>query len=186
MQVKRGVLIITALCPLVTACATVTASLQTPDLPPGVFGVYEDNDLGALNQSTWAFAESRRTHDDPIDAAKAVIAVEYLAYQLRTNPRWIGLSATSKLGMVQARADIRQVLGIRPDAPPRLVVDTFLRVVAALRDGDQATITQAFNASIFTLPAAQAQQVLTNLPYIQSASGAASQASSEALAKGSR
>jgi hypothetical protein len=76
---------------LLWACAPVAPSVAPASLPPGVFGVYEDNDVGALNQSSWAFAAPRRTQDDPIDAVRAVIAVEYLADELRSNPRWIGL-----------------------------------------------------------------------------------------------
>ena len=67
------------------------ATRNTPFLPPGVFGVYQDNDIGAINQSAWAFASPANTSDNPIEAIKAVIALEYLPGELMENPRWIGM-----------------------------------------------------------------------------------------------
>jgi hypothetical protein len=123
---------------LLSACAQVSPPAEPPSLPPGVFGVYQDNDVGALNQSSAALAVPRRTRDNPIDAARAVIAVEYLADEARVNPRWIGMSGAAKLAMVEARTDTRKVLGIAPDASPQLVVDALPRFTEALRGGDQA------------------------------------------------
>jgi len=150
-------------------------------LPPGLFGVYEDNDVGALNQSSWAFAAPGRTLNNPIDAARAVIAVEFLADELHGNPRWIGMSAASKQGMVQARADTRRALCIAPDAPPRLVVDALPRLTVAPRSSDHAAATQAPGAPVFTLPPFQTMQILSNLPYIRSANQATSQAANEGM-----
>lgn len=168
---------------LLFACAPVSSSIAPPVLPPGVFGVYEDNDVGALNQSSWAFAEPQRTHDDPIDAARAVIAVEYLADELPSNPRWVGMDVTSTLGMVRARKDTRQVLGIVQDAPPRLVVDALLRVTAALSAGDQAETLRVLGSPVFTRPPSQTLQILSNLPYIQSANIATLQAANGVLVR---
>jgi hypothetical protein len=152
-------------------------------LPPGVFGVYEDNDVGALNQSSWAFASPQRTLDDPIDAARAVIAIEYLADELPSNPRWVGMDVTSALGMVQARKDTRRVLGIVPDASPRFVVNALLRLTVALSAGDQAEALQILGSPVFTLPASQTLHILSNLPYIQSANIATLQADNEVLVR---
>src|ERR1700722_4799195 len=75
-------------------CAPVAPWGAPAVLPPDLFGVYEDNDIGALNQSSWAFAAPGRTRDNPIDAARAVIAVEYLPEELHNNPRWVGMDVT--------------------------------------------------------------------------------------------
>jgi|HubBroStandDraft_1064217.scaffolds.fasta_scaffold30819_2 hypothetical protein len=166
---------------LLSACTQVSPPAEPPSLPPNVFGVNQDNDVGALNQSSAALAVPLRTRDNPIDAARAVIAVEYLADELRVNPRWIGMSGTSKLGMVQARADMRKVLGIAPDASPQLVVDALLRFTVALRGGDQAAAMQALAAPVFTLRPDQTMKILSNLPYIRSANQATLQAANEEL-----
>ena len=166
---------------LLCACAQVTPSVAPASLPPDAFGVYEDNDIGALNQSSWAFAAPRRTHDDPIDAARAVIAVEYLADELHRNPRWVDMDVTSALGMAQARKDTRRVLGIVQDAPPRSVVDALLRFTAALNASDQAEAIRTLGSPVFTLPPSQTLLILSNLPYIQSANVATLQAANAAL-----
>ena len=163
------------------ACAPVAPSVAPAVLPPDLFGVYEDNDIGALNQSSWAFAEPGRTHDNPIDAARAVIAVEFLADELHNNPRWVGTDVTSALGMVQARKDTRRVLGIAQDAPPRIVVDALLRLTAALSAGDQAEAVRILGSPVFTLPPAVTLHILSNLPYIRSANIATLQAANTAL-----
>jgi hypothetical protein len=168
------------LCAALSSCAAVSPSVVSPSLPPDVFGVYEDNDVGALNQSSAAFAVPSRTRDNPIDAARAVIAVEYLADELRANPRWIGMSGTSRFGMLQARTDTRRVLGIVPDAPPQLVINALLRFTVALSAGDQAAAMRILGAPVFTLPPSQTARILSNLPYIQSANLATLRASNEA------
>ena len=179
MRAIRTRSITTVLCVTLSACATAPPSIESPALPPGVFGVYQDNDVGAINQSSWAFASTRRTLNNPIEAARAVIAVEFLAYELHSNPRWVGMSGPSKLGMVQARTDTRRALGIAPNAPPGIVVDALLRFIVALRAGDQASAIQALDAPVFRLPAPQTMQILSNLPFIPSANQATLQAANE-------
>jgi hypothetical protein len=176
MTIARSLSIAATFCVTLSACAAVRASAEPATLPPGVFGVYENNDVGALNQSSWAFAMPQRTRDNPIDAARAVIAVEYLADELHDNPRWVGMSETSNGSMVRARTDTRRVLGIAPNASPQLVVNALPRLTNALRAGDQAAAMQALGASVFTLPSAQTLQILSNLPYIPSANVATLQA----------
>jgi hypothetical protein len=166
------------LCAALTACSGLPTASHPPELPAGVFGVYEDNDIGALNQSAWAFADPARTQNDPIDAARAVIAVEYLADALRSNPRWQGLSGA---GMLQARVETRRVLGIVPDAPPQPVVEALLRLIAALRSGDPGAPAQALSSPVFTLPSSETLQILSHMPYIPATNIATLQASNGAL-----
>lgn len=174
-------LIVAGLCVALSSCTALPRSAEPPVLPPGVFGVYQDNDTGAINHSAWAFGAPRRTSNSPIDAAQAVIAIEYLADELRVSPRWIEMSAAPKMQMLQARADTRRALGIAPDAPPRLVVDALLRFVAGLSAGDQAAAIKALSVPVFTLPPSQTLQILSELPYIPSANLATSEAAREAI-----
>ncbi len=168
---------------LLCDCTPVSPSIAPAVLPPDVFGIYLDNDIGALNQSSWAFAAPGRTHDDPIDAARAVIAVEYLADELHNNPRWVAMDVMSALGMVQARKDMRRVLGIVPDASPRVVVGTLLRFTAALSSDDHAEAIRILDSPIFTLPPTQTLHILSNLPYIRSANVATVQAANAAVSR---
>jgi hypothetical protein len=167
---------------LLSGCTPPPPLAEPVSLPPGVFGTYQDNDVGALNQSSVVFAMPARSRNNPIEAARAVIAVEYLADELRVSPRWIGMSGTSKLGMVQARADTRHVLGISPGASSRSVIDAMLRLTVALSVGDQTAAMQTLGAPVFTLPPSQTLRILSDLPYIQSVNQVTLQAANEAVA----
>jgi hypothetical protein len=174
----------TLLCLVATCCAAVAPHPQPAELPPGVYGIYQDNDLGAINQSSWAFAAPSRTLGSPVDAAKAVLAVDYLAEELAANPRWLQVSPITKQQMLEARAETRLAVGIAPDAPSQLVANALLQTILGLQAGDRAAVMQALASPIFTLPPEETLQVLTNLPYIRSANIATSEAAIEALPNG--
>jgi hypothetical protein len=173
------VLPVLALC--LSACATLPSTQQTPFLPPSVFGVYQDNDIGAINLSAWAFASPANTRGNPAEAARAVIALEYLAGELKDNPRWISMDASIKLRMGLARNELRQILGIRPDAPPQVVVNTLLALNLDLQSGNQPAAMQVLSSPIFLQQPNQTLQVLSNLPYVQEANLATTRAANQSF-----
>ena len=150
-------------------CATLPATQETPYLPPGVFGVYQDNDTGAINTAAWVFASPANTRGNPAEAARAVVALEYLPGELIENPRWAGMDSLVKRRLDIARGDVRAVLGIRPDAPPQLVVNAMLALFTDLQTGNQPAVMQVLASGLFTLPPDQTLRVLSNLPYVQTA-----------------
>jgi hypothetical protein len=105
-----------------------------------------------------------------------VVAVEYLAGELRSSPRWSFMATTPRTQMLQARLDLRQVLGIQPNAPPQLVVNALLAMTAALMAGNEPAALQALSIPIFTLPPPETLARLANLPYVRSANLATMQA----------
>lgn len=167
-----------------TACASLPASRTTPFLPPGVFGVYQDNDVGAINQSAWAFASPANTRGDPVDAAKAIVALEYLSGELRENPRWVSMDEAIKQRIGEARDELRRVVGIRPGTPPQLVVNALLQLAWELQTGNQPAADQVLASAVFVLPPSQTLQVLSNLPYQQTANLATSRAEDQAFPPG--
>jgi hypothetical protein len=172
-------LLLPGLC--LAACTTLPATARTPSLPPGVYGVYEDNDVGAINQSAWAFSSAANTRGDPVDAAKAVVALEYLPGELRENPRWVGLGSSIALRLELAREELRSILGIRPDAPPQVVVNTLLALSLNLETGNHAAAMQVLASPIFAQPPEQTLQILSNLPYVQQANLATARAEAESF-----
>jgi hypothetical protein len=174
--------LILALC--LAGCATLPATQRTPFLPAGVFGTYEDNAIGAINQSAWAFASPANTRGNPAEAARAVIALEYLSGELKENPRWVGMDAAIKLHIGRARDDLRQILGIRPDAPPQIVVNTLLALALDLQTGNRPAAMQVLGSAIFTQPPERTLQVLSNLPYVQEANLATTRAEGESFPGG--
>jgi hypothetical protein len=172
------------LCLLTTNCAAISPRPQPAELPPGVYGIYQDNDVGAINQSSWALAEPSRLRGNPVDAVKAVLAVDYLADELAANPRWLLISPITKQHLLEARADVRRLMGIPPSAPSQLVANSLLQTLWVLRSGDRAEVMQALALPVFTLSPDQTLQILTDMPYIRSANIATSEAATEALSEG--
>ena len=171
------------LCLLTTHCGTLPRQ-QPAALPPGVYGIYEDNDVGAINQSSWALAETARLRGNPVEAIKAVLAVDYLSDELAANPRWLLISPIAKQHMLEARADIRRLMGIAPTAPSQLVANALLQTLSALQSGDHAAVVLALAQPVFTLTPDQTLQILTDMPYVRSANIATSEAATDALFEG--
>jgi hypothetical protein len=165
------------------ACTAATPPPDSAPLPFGTFGLL-DNDVGAANLASWAFASPARTRNDPVDAARACAAIDFLAGELSSNPRWVTLSPLTKREMLQARADVRRVLGIAPDAPSQAVVNALLQFAAALQAGDQQAAMRALSSPVFTLPPQQTLHILSNLPAIQSANVASIDAANQMLPGG--
>lgn len=168
-------------CLLVAACAT-QPPVDTAVLPFAAFGTM-DNDVAAANQASWAFASAARTANNPVDAARAVAAVDFLAGEL-TTPRWITLSPLTKQQMLQARLDVRRVLGIAPTVPSQAVVNAMLGFANAWQGGNRPGALQLLAVPGFTLPPEQMLQLLSNMPYIQSANIASIDAANQMLPGG--
>ncbi|HEY7581785.1 MAG TPA: hypothetical protein VH855_29660 [Acetobacteraceae bacterium] len=170
-------------CLLLASCALATPAPDTAQLPFAAFGTM-DNDVGAANQASWAFAAPARTHDDPVDAARACAAIDYLAGELSSNPRWLSVSPLTKQQMLRARLDVRRVLGIEPGARSQVVVNALMGFAAAWQAGDQPAAWRALAAPGFTVAPPQLVQVLSALPYVQSANIASAEAAREMLPGG--
>lgn len=180
----RALISIPLLATTLAACGTLPASRNTPYLPAGVYGTYEDNDVGAINQSAWAFASPVNTRNDPVDAAKAVVALEYLSGELKENPRWIGMDSSIPRNMALARNDLREILGIRAGAPTQLVVNTLLALSLNLEIGNGPAAMQVLASPVFTRAPEQTLQILSNLPYVQQANLATARAEEESFPVG--
>jgi hypothetical protein len=170
-------------CLTLAACAGVTPPPDTAQVLPGAFGLF-DNDVAAANLASAAFASPARTRNNPVDAARACAAVDFLAGELSSNPRWVTLSPLTKQEMLQARGDVRVVLRVVPNAPSQIVVNALLQFAAAWQAGDRSAAMQALAAPGFTQPPQQTLQILSNLPAIQSANVATIDAANQMLPGG--
>jgi hypothetical protein len=168
------------------ACAAQKPVQPIAELPPGFYGMYEDNAVGAINQSSWALASPQRTMNNPLEAIKAVIAVDWLADELEVNPRWVVISPITKQHMKMARIDVRRVLGISADASSGAVVAALLSTAWSLELGARPDDISALKDPPFTLPPLQTFEQLSHLPYIATANIATSEAASQVLTNGRR
>jgi hypothetical protein len=171
------------LCASLAACAAATPPPDTAQLPLAAFGTL-DNDVGAANIASAAFALPARTANDPVDGARACAAIDFLAGELSSNPRWVALSPFTKQEMLQARVDVRAVLGVAPQAPSQMVVTALLQFAAAWQAGDQRFAMQALAAPAFLHPPQQTLQILANLPYVPTANRASIDAANQMLQGG--
>ncbi len=143
------------------------------------FGSNGDNDVSAINISSWAFSRPSNTLGRPIDAARAVAAVDYLAGELSTSPRWDFMSPITKIQMLQARVEVRQAVGIAPNAPSQQVITALLGVAVALDAHDQPAALRDLASPVFTRPPAQILATLGSMPYLQRANIATQNASQQ-------
>jgi hypothetical protein len=158
---------------LLLACLSLTAcGLQGPPVdtaipPAGAFGSNGDSDIAAINLSSWAFSLSRNTRDRPVEAARAIAAVDYLGGQLSSSPRWDAMSPIVKSEMLQARSQTRAAIGVAPDARSQIVVSSLASYAASLTaNGDQAAAAAYLANPAFTLGPAATEAKLMDLPFM--------------------
>ena len=160
------------------ACGPLPPPPDTARLPAGVFGPL-DQDIPATLYAQYAFADAARTYGNPTAGAQAVLAMDYIAGELNTSPRWANIAATTQLELLQARKDVRAAVGIAPNAPSQLVVDSLTAARADLTAGNQQAAVAALTNPAFPGGGAAAVQALANLPYVQSANVATAHAAAE-------
>lgn len=160
---RLAVLVSALLCGSVAACA-VTPLPDTARIPFGAFGSLEDPETTAINLSSWALALPSRTRNDPGDAARAIASVDFLAGDLFANPRFQDISPIYKQQMLDARGEVRQVLGVVPATPSQLVVDRLLAAGNAFAAGNPAAALAALDTPAFSYGPERTLAVLNDLP----------------------
>ncbi|MGH8254905.1 MAG: hypothetical protein ACRET0_01665 [Steroidobacteraceae bacterium] len=158
-----------------TSCASGPPP-STARLPGGAFGSNGDNDIAAINTASWAFANPARTHGNSVNAIRAVLAIEYLAGELSSNPRWDFMSSLTKLEMLDARRELRAKLGIAEDAPSQAVANALL---ALSHEPTPAAAAELLKSPLFTLGPSATLARIENLPYLPAANLASLHASQQ-------
>lgn len=115
---------------LLAACVGGPPPEPVPDRPTIGAG---DPAHQAVLVAAYAFGDTRRLAGRPADAARAVADLEWLAVALPQDFRWTGATPLLFGQLRDARAELRGVLGIPPDASP-VAVSQRLRTVARLLD----------------------------------------------------
>jgi hypothetical protein len=149
-------------------CAYIKPPPDTATIPLWARTTWQ-GDFAAILHAEWAWADPARTHGLPAQGALAVAEIDFLAGELSTNPQWVELSPFAKLRMLQARTDVRRMMGIAPDATSQAVVDAMLATQAALDDGDRQRALTTLSAPIFTQGPEQTLALLGSLPYVETA-----------------
>jgi hypothetical protein len=158
----RRLLMLASLLP--ASCGAIAPPVDTPVVQPWALGTNGDADQAAAGIAGWAFASPGNTAGRPVDAARAVISLEYLAGVLSSSPRYLNVSPLVQQQMLAARAEVRQALGVPATAPSQAVVDGLIGAETALMARDPAGADRALAPPVFTLGPQATLQILTNLP----------------------
>ncbi|MDJ0390753.1 hypothetical protein QMO56_21790 [Roseomonas sp. E05] len=148
-------------------------------LPPDAVEGAGDPTRGAILSTAYAFGTPSSLAGRPAEAARAVANYEYLTVEIPTGPRWVGFSPLVGVELRRGLAEIRNVVGIAPGAPPQAVVDALYAAARALRAGDAAAARQILAPPLFPAGGEAMLARLANLPRLPQASFAASLAANE-------
>lgn len=136
-------------------------------LPPAAFdkiAVGQDPDLAAVQEAMMAFAYPERMQGRPAEMALAVASLDAMAGQFSTSGRWMTMDSITQLEMLEARQEIRGILGIPGKAPSQSVIDQLVAASLALDKNDEAAALAALSGPDFTKTPAQTLAILTHFP----------------------
>ena len=159
-------------------CGPLPPPPDVAQLPPGVFSPL-DQDVPATQYAQYAFADAARTYGNPVAGAQAVLAMDYIAGQLTTSPRWANIDATTQMQLLEGRVQTRRAVGIAPNAPSQLVVNSLVAARNDLATGNQQAAAHDLDNAAFPAGGEHAVQLLANLPYIPAANVATQHAAEE-------
>jgi hypothetical protein len=109
-----------------------------------------------------------RLGGNPALAAQVAAQYEYAAAELK-ELRFVGLSPLTTIRMDWGRDELRDVLGVRRDAPTRPVVEGLVRAARALREGDRPAAEAALTGPVFVRPAPMILATLAQMPPVPKA-----------------
>ena len=160
-------LTVAALLGALAACGPLPPPPDTGQLPVGTFAPNGlDQDVPAIETAKYAFAVPARTRNNPLAGAQAALALEYIAGELNTGGRWVHVSALTKMELLRGRRAMHVAVGIAPDAPSQVVIDSLAAASTALRAGNEAAAAHALEIPAFPNGGAATIKILSNLPYI--------------------
>lgn len=172
---------------LLSAAGLLAACTQTPGTPPeqgigllppalaaemGLALTVNPVHLAVATASAYYADAPRRLGGRPALAAQVAAQYEYAAAELK-ELRYVGLSPLTTIQMDWGREELREVLGVRPDAPTRPVVEAFTRAAGALGRGDRAAAEAALTGPEFSRPAPLILAALERMPPVPKAGRAA-------------
>ncbi|WP_237214807.1 hypothetical protein, partial [Falsiroseomonas oryziterrae] len=135
---------------------------------------------GAALSAPRMLGDTAQLRGRPAEAARAAVQLEFLAEEFRSNPRYMhDVSGAAQHALRQGRAEMRQAIGIAPDAPPEAVIAQLREAAAALDAGSLARAEAALSGPIFPAGSAATLQRLAALPFLPRVSEAAGAANAE-------
>ena len=160
---------------------TFTPPPDTAIMPRTQAGAPIMSDQGAIGLASYVLGSPSRYDGHPVDAARSLAAIDYLAGALYSNPRWVGIPAQHKQLMLQARGEVRSLLAVPPGTSSQAVVDGLVAAGAAIESGNGAAARAALPAEVFGLGPERTLALLQNLPSLPASNAAAQYVNSDTL-----
>jgi len=170
---RRLVLLMLAL----AACGPLPPRPQPVTLPESAMpqGV-GDPARGAILSASYVFGQPSAIAGNPAAGAEAIAQLEFLAVDLETDQRWIGMNPLVAPLLAQGRAEMRAYFGIPQSAPPQRVIDVFYGAAVALRAGNRQAAGALLAPLVGPERVAPLLEQLTAFPYLPRAASALAQA----------
>ncbi len=143
-------------------------------------GGFGDPVRGAALHAPRLLGDTSRLAGRPADAALAAVQLEVLADAFARDPRYAPEASIAVLAATRAgRAELRQAIGIAPEAPPEQVIGQLREAAEALRAGSRQRAEAALTGPAFPAGGAAALTRLARLPFLPRVSEAAGAAQQE-------
>jgi hypothetical protein len=150
------------------------------------FGVtFGDPARRAADEIGNSIAVPSRLAGRPDLLARGLGFFEYATVAL-AEPRWVDLDPLVVPRLAQGRAELRRTLGIRADAPPPVVMDSFFRAAQALSVNDRIGAERSFPPEALSVSGAEFLARLEAMPSMPAAERAAAMAGPSVNARESR
>jgi len=153
-----------ACAPTSTTSAPGAAQPVSATLPPDAVVGAGDPTRAAILNTAYAFASPANLTGRPADAAQAVANYEYLTVEIPNGPRWREFPQTIPQQLAAGRGELRNAVGIAPNAPPQAVIDSLYAASRAIRAGDRTAAERILSGPIFPTGGTATLQRLASLP----------------------
>lgn len=149
--------------------------------PGGDGGFRDPVTLAALNAPA-SFGNLARFRDDPAAAARGVANLEFLTDAFQNDPRWaVQANPVLSVQLRQARAWVRQTLGIDPNAPSASVVAALREAADLVEANDVAAARRLLVPPVFTAGGAETLRRLGDMENNRTVSAAAQSVAQTAM-----
>lgn len=163
----KQIFVVPLVCLALGGCLHVAPAPSTGYLPADAFSTIapgQDPAMAAVQEALVAFAYPARMQGRPAEMALAIASLDAMAGQFSTSGRWIGMDAITQQEMLDARAEVRGILGVPETAPSQSVIDQLVAASRALDEGDQKAALAALSGPDFTKTPEETLAILTHFP----------------------
>jgi hypothetical protein len=135
---------------------------------------------GAALAAPSRLGDTSRLAGNPVEAARAVILLEFIDLSFRTDPRYMHEVAPVNMSTIRrGRTELRAAVGIAPDAPPEPLMAQLREFGNSFEAGNLVRAEVALSGPMFPLGPQETMRRLRTLPRLPAVSAAAGAANNQ-------